>query len=102
MNNIPTELEQISPRWYKRLTTENIKSLQNVDMSIRYKPLHITVSTCCITGEAYNFTRNYFDECYICANISRELSVAINSEQEQELVNSLVRFVKHFKEVHRR
>lgn len=97
-------LNDISPRWSKRLENRRRRLQLPIPMSFRWLRwlLEITNATKCIVGEAYGFSSSYTNCCRECGRIGDRFSLYFILASHSKFEENKQRFIEHWNEKHHR
>ncbi len=95
-------LNDISPKWAKRLENRRQQQQLPVPMSFRWLRwlLEITDATKCIVGEAYGFSSSYTNRCRECGRIGDRFSLYFILASHTKFEENKQRFIEHWYEKH--
>jgi hypothetical protein len=95
-------LNDISPKWSKRLENRRLRRQIPIPMSFRWLRwlLEITNATKCIVGEAYGFSSSYTNCCRECGRIGDRFSLYFILSSHTKFEENKQRFIEHWNEKH--
>jgi hypothetical protein len=95
-------LNDISPKWSKRLENRQRRQQLPIPMSFRWLRwlLEITDARKCIVGEAYGFSSSYTNRCSECGRIGDRFSLYFVLASHTKFEENKQRFIEHWNEKH--
>lgn len=91
-------LEDISPKWSRRLKNENIPTYMSLTwLRWRYE---LQKASKCVVGEAYGYSSKYVEDCDECDRIGCRFLYYFSLNWRSKLERNKQEFVKHWNIVH--